>query len=206
SVADAPDEMWARIDWALREGLRGLPGNSSLARLLERERGVRNDKNLPPLTEEQILLWVDAHYNCVGEWPTTDSGSIDDAPGETWSSIKSSLIRGRRSLPGGRSLAQLLADERGVRNVQNLLPLTKEQILDWVDAHKESQGSWPKRESGPVHDAPGETWKNIDAALHQGCRALPGGSSLAQLLGEHRGVRNPADLPPLTKDQILAWA
>jgi hypothetical protein len=33
-------ETWRRIDNALRLGLRGLEGGSSLARLLERERGV----------------------------------------------------------------------------------------------------------------------------------------------------------------------
>jgi hypothetical protein len=35
---------------------------------------------------------------------------------------------------------------------------------------------------------------------------LPGGSSLARLLGEHRGVRSHCYPPPLTEKQILAWA
>ncbi len=39
---------------------------------------------------------------------------------------------------------------------------------------------------------PGETW----AALDQGAHGLPGGSSLARLLEEHRGVRNKALWPP----------
>jgi hypothetical protein len=47
---------------ALRLGLRGLPGGSSLARLLDEQRRVRNVKNLPPLTEEQILAWADEHH------------------------------------------------------------------------------------------------------------------------------------------------
>jgi hypothetical protein len=43
-------------------------------------------------------------------------------------------------------------------------------------------------------------------ALRLGLRTLPGGSSLAQLLSEHRAVRNMQNLPPLTHDIILAWA
>jgi hypothetical protein len=40
----------------------------------------------------------------------------------------------------------------------------------------------------------------------RGKRGFLGGLSLAQLLAQRRGVRNPADPPPLTTAQILAWA
>src|SRR6516162_4915084 len=40
-VKGRPNESWKGIDRALREGGRGLPGGSSLARLLESQRGVR---------------------------------------------------------------------------------------------------------------------------------------------------------------------
>src|SRR5438105_4518184 len=47
----------------------------------------------------------------------------------------------------------------------------------------------------------------IDRALFQGIRTLPRGSSLAQLLAEARGVRNPPDLPPLRgKGKNEGWA
>jgi hypothetical protein len=46
----------------------------------------------------------------------------------------------------------------------------------------------------------------VDTALRVGQRGLPGGSSLPQILTVHRGVRNHADLPPLSVDQVLAWA
>jgi hypothetical protein len=52
------NEAWRRIDRALRAGDRGLPGGDSLPRLLARERGTRNHKALPPLSEEQILTWA----------------------------------------------------------------------------------------------------------------------------------------------------
>jgi hypothetical protein len=66
--------------------------------------------------------------------------------------------------------------------------LTVEQILAWADAHCARTGSWPNSRSGPVFGAPGENWGNINSALHDGFRGLPGGDSLARLLEKHRGV------------------
>ena len=40
---------------------------------------------------------------------------------------------------------------------------------------------------GPIPEVPGEQWRNVDAALREGFRGLPGGSSLTQLLTEGRG-------------------
>jgi hypothetical protein len=54
-VAGAPEENWRNIDTALRLGLRGLPAGSSLARLLDRERGVRNLGALPRLRVALVL-------------------------------------------------------------------------------------------------------------------------------------------------------
>jgi hypothetical protein len=62
-----------------------------------------------------------------------------------------------------------------------------EQILAWADAHHARTGRWPTSASGPVADAPGERWRNIDGALRYGRRGLPGGGSLARLLDRHRG-------------------
>ena len=71
------------MDTALRLGLRGLAPGSSLARLLGERRGVRNRKRLPPLTEEQVLAWADAHHEGTGRWPNRDDGPIPDTNGET---------------------------------------------------------------------------------------------------------------------------
>jgi hypothetical protein len=62
-------------------------------------------------------------------------------------------------------------------------PLTEAQILTWSDAHHAHTGAWPRQYSGPVTGAPGETWSGINNALWQGHRGLPGGDSLARLLG-----------------------
>jgi len=124
---------------------------------------------------------------------------------ETWGSINSALVRGGRGLLGGSTLAKLLAQHRGVRNVKDLPPLIIDQILDWADAHKAATDNWPNKNSGQVAGTD-ETWGSINAALSIGYRGLPVGSSVAKLLAEHRGVRNRMDLPPLIIDQILDWA
>ena len=89
---------------------------------------------------------------------------------------------------GKSTQAKLLAEKRGVRNVQNIPNLKIEQILKWADAHHRKTGRCPNQLSGDVINASGEKWRNIDAALRQGRRGLPGGSSLAKLLTEKRGV------------------
>jgi hypothetical protein len=197
---------WRRIDNALRLGLRGLPGRDSLAQLLARERGVRNVGDLSALTEKLILSWADQHKRRTGRWPTENAGSIADAPGEVWANVNAALMQGLRGLPGGSSLAVLIATHRGVRNLANIPPLTEAQILEWADRTHEETGKWPKVKSGAIRGAPGETWVAIDDALRCGLRGLPGGSSLAKLLLQRRGVRSIVSLPRLTLRDIRRWA
>src|SRR5207247_1654084 len=93
-VQGAPGEKWKCIAEALYKGLRGLPGDSSLAKLLTEKRSVRNIQALPPLTIEQILKWADAHRQKTGEWPNQNSGEVLDAPGEKWGNIDDALNKG----------------------------------------------------------------------------------------------------------------
>src|SRR5262249_17050420 len=142
----------------------------------------------------------------TGDGPTENSSPVAGQPGETWQGINAALREGHRSLRGGSSLAKLLAQGLGVRNRASTPPLTVAQILAWAAAHHDRTGQRPNRHSGPIADAPGETWAAVGTALRLGTRILPGGSSLAQLLAEHRGVRNKFQLPDLTVAQVLAWA
>jgi hypothetical protein len=199
-------ETWMRVHSALQKGYRGLPGGSSLARLLAEQRGVRNHMALPQLSRAQILTWADAHYRRTGSWPRSDSGRVTDARDENWSALSDALERGRRGLAGGSSLAALLAEERGVRNRKNLPPFRIRAILAWADAHQRRTGRWPTHLSGAIVEAPGETWGAIDSALWKGLRGLPGRDTLARLLERRRGVRNRRRLPHLTIARILAWA
>jgi hypothetical protein len=185
-VHEDHNEKWLNVNQALRLGLRGLPGGDSLARLLERERGVRNMRDLPPLTARLIVRWAQEHRRLTGAWPAADSGAIAAAPGEVWVNVNQALREGVRGLPGGDSLAWLLARRLGVRNQARVPPLTVRQVLAWADAYRGRHGRWPTVDSGGVAGAPGESWPALDDALRQGHRGLPGGDPLARLLRRHR--------------------
>ncbi len=182
------DDTWRRIDDSLRKGYRELPRKSdlSLARLLERRRGVRNSEYPPDLTVTQIVKWARAHHRRTGEWPKENSGPIAFADGETWLAVDMSLRKGKRGLPAGSSLPRLLATTCGVRNPQQIPRFTIAMILRWADAYYALHGKRPTKASGPITEADGETWNAVDRALSSGRRGLPGGSSLASLLESRR--------------------
>jgi hypothetical protein len=182
----APGEIWSNVDQALRDGGRGLRAGSSVARLLAEHRRRRNKGALSPLTVEQILGWVDAFYERTGNSPNYTSGSIPGAAGETWASVNHALVEGGRGLPGGSSVPRLLGAHGRVRVTKYPPPLILKEVLAWADAHHQRTGRWPTGGSGPIHDAPGETWMAVDGALRRGYRGFPGGSSLARLLDRHR--------------------
>jgi hypothetical protein len=207
-VVDAAGENWQAIELALARGNRGLPGGTTLARLLAEHYGKRNIGRLPSFGVQQILAWADAYYARIGRWPQSTSGPVKEAPGETWMGIHIALEQGRRGLQRHGSLAQLLAKHRQVRNIRHLPRLTVKQILTWADDHFRRTGKWPTVWSGPIiaAGAQGETWLGINHTLQRGRRGLPGKCSLMQLLSKHRGKRNRSALPSLEIMQILAWA
>jgi len=184
SVPDSGGETWTGINAALRNGGRGLQGGQSLGLLIATQRGVRTRAAVPRLTIDQILRMADLYLGATGRWPKCTDGAIPGFPGETWKAVDSALRHGARGLPGGSSLAELLCARRGTRNRRNLPSLTEAAILAWALAHEKRTGQRPRQKSGAVVDAPGETWSALDMALRQGHRGLPGGSSLARLLGQ----------------------
>jgi len=181
-VPGLKEETWKAVDSALRDGLRGMSRGSSLARLLAERRGVRNRLNAPHLTRDQILRWAETYHRAMERWPSSNSGPIAQAPGETWKGVDLALRHGYRGLPRGPSLAKLLADERKVRNRRNLPLLTPRNILAWADEHYRRVGDYPTSTSGIIGGGSGETWGSVNLALRYGYRGLPGGSSLSRLL------------------------
>jgi hypothetical protein len=175
-VVGTQGETWRAIDRALQAGLRGLPGGSSLQKLLARERGVTRT-----LTVKQVLAWAEAHRRQTGQWPTVVSGTVAGHDGLIWRTIDAGLRRGYRGLPSGSSLSQLLGKSPRIQSPKKTTPLTVAQILVWAKRHRRLTGRWPTKNSGPV---PGtsEKWGTIAAHLRKGGRGLPGGSSLAQVL------------------------
>jgi hypothetical protein len=187
-------ETWLAVDSALRSGIRGLPGGSSLPQVLAEHRGVRNLAALPPLSVEQVLAWADAFHERTGEWPKQKHWpeAIPDSGGETWGNVIQAVAKGLRGFPGGETLFDLLAEHRGVRNLGRLPPLTEQQILTWADAYHAAHAEWPTCRCAEqiVPDTRGERWFNLDQALRKGLRGLGSGSSLPKLLAQHRGIPN----------------
>jgi hypothetical protein len=206
AVPEAPGETWRAADRALRIGIRGLPGGSSLARLLTAQRHARNLHHQPRLTIGRILTLADGHHRRTGSWPTSKSGTVREAPGENWGAVNIALQCGRRGLPAGSSLARLLAARRDVRNPKDLPRLTCRQVLAWARAHRRRTGGWPTATSGPIPEAPGETWGPVRSALLGGYRGLPVGLTLGRLIGARQSVPRGSSRPQLTLSRVLAWA
>jgi len=209
----AVTETWAGVDKALDTGFRGLPGGSSLAKLLEKYRNKRNLSTLPHLSLEQILEWMDEHHDRTGEWPTVESGEVRTCPSEQWSAINSALGNGMRGLPGRSSLVHVAIQYRGRKDLQDFAPLTKNQIADWIEKHAARHGHYPTSNMGAVDDVPGERWSAINNSLRLGQRTLTGGQSLDKLKQEliAEGKLSPlrrrsrAEIARLQIDQIAAW-
>ena len=53
-----------------------------------------------------------------------------------------------------------------------------------------------------MRDHPALNWSQVNRALIEGSRGLPGGTTLADLLQERRGVRNKQNLPRIDVEQI----
>lgn len=205
-ILEASSETWNAVQQALVKGHRGMPGADSLARFLARHRHARNRASLPRFTREQILAWADSCHRRTGKWPQPDSGSIPEAPGETWNAVQKALVSGGRGLPGDSSLARFLSKHRGVRNRMQLSRFTQQRILAWADGHQRRTGKWPTVWSGSVWEEPSETWRAVHEALYFGCRGLSGGTTLAQILAKHRGKQSHLDPPPLSTAKLLRWA
>jgi len=202
-----PEENWLAISHALQQGLRGLPGGVTLGMLLQRYRGVPlREARHSKLTIPRILGWIRAHHRRAGKWPKANRTPIPEAPGETWNSVREALWGGHRGLSGGSSLAKLLAEHFGVRNVHGLPRLDKARILQWADEHKKRTGTWPHRYSGRIPNTGGETWASVCEAMYKGGRGWPSGLTLAKLLAQTRGARRAPHLPRLSEDLVLTWA
>ncbi len=162
----------------------------------------------PRLRISDILAWADAYHKRMGRWPSSVSGRVRESPRDNWAMIDQALRRGCRGCVAGSSLPLFLHRYRG-RPLGVPYPrprLSFRKILAWADAHHRRTGCWPKLESGPIVNAPPETWTAIDLALKRGHRGLRRGYTLASLLAKRRGAPYRKTLQRFTKRGILAWA
>ena len=212
-VAESPPDTWQGVDYALRLGLRGLPGGDSLPRVLIRYRHVLRANYRPRLTIEQILAWADRHHARTGRWPSFESGPVRGVRGERWPTIHQALVNGGRGLPCGYTLATLLQRYRGHLYGRARPRFTETTLLAWADAHFRRHGFQPSVNSGPIPESAGDTWRRVDGALNKGQRGLPGGDTLFRFLirngrlpNKVPGKRHPPRHTQLSIPQILAWA
>jgi hypothetical protein len=201
-VLGAAPETWFGISFALKSGTRGLPGGTTLRRLLAEYRGMHGRAAGRDLTIEGILQWADAHFAATGRWPRAGSGRVRGVKGERWSVIDYRLRTGTRGLPGGTTLKRLL-DERRPEGRKRL---TLEQIWAWGEAHRAATGRWPRADSGSVIGARGQHWQRINTALSMGLRGLPGGMTLARFFGRPDSRWPTEGWAKLSVSDILAWA
>jgi hypothetical protein len=166
-----------------------------------------------PLTKDLIIDWVHQHISKYNKKPRMLSGKIEFASGPykgiTWSAVNSALWKGGRGLVGGSSLANLIAEEFGIKNKMNLPPLTEKIICDWVGKFIEKNKRKPTKSDGIIEFAnneyKGETWKTINFSLLRGTRGLRGGSSLAKLIQQKFGIRDYCNPPKLSLEMIREW-
>jgi hypothetical protein len=100
-VRGSDGDTWSAVNMALIQGIRGLPGGETLARLLSRHRDAPHPSELPHLTVKQILRWADDYRRGTGRWPTMNSGPVVGQGRLTWGAVNDALARGFRGLPGG---------------------------------------------------------------------------------------------------------
>ena len=146
----------------------------------------------PPITIEEVLALADAWFAKYGCWPK-------ERDNQDWNSINAALREGRRGLPGGTTLARLLAEHRGLHHPLHQPRLTLRRILAWAKAHHRRTKRWPNAQRTGPRGARRELAK-IDEALRCGLRGLARGTTLARLLEDHLGIQTHGRLPeaPLT--------
>ena len=103
----APRESWMAINAALERGARGLPGGTSLPKLLAKERGVTRGIHRPRLKVATIVRWAREHHSATGAWPTEGSGEIAGTD-ERWNNIAQCVRLGLRGRPLGWTLKKIV--------------------------------------------------------------------------------------------------
>lgn len=205
-IPNSGGETWLKVNRDLLDGLRGLPGKSSLAQFLTRHYRHRNIQRLPALGVSQVRSWIVRWHKRTGAFPMKKDGAIPGSGGETWSAIETALLQGKRGLPQAGSLADFLVREFSTRNKKRLPHLDESKVKDWIQTWHARTGRYPRSKDGVIPKSGGETWSAINNALRRGSRGLPKHGSLSILLETAFGQPHPKKLPKLTLVQIRNWA
>jgi len=107
-IPGSSGENWHRVDWALVNGKRGLPGGMTLVMLLKKKLGasnplperVRRVKDPAAIAEfvhevrEKMIAW----FKKTGKWPSKRSPTVPGVSAN-WHQVQKSLLRRGTSLP-----------------------------------------------------------------------------------------------------------
>lgn len=185
-IPSLPNETWPGINFAGQNGSRGLSEGRTVSKILaplRAELGID-----PPLSEAGIVAAAQEFHRLNGRLPNSGDSSQrpPGLPRDTWCILNHALSRGLRGLPGGTTLAKLLAPLR-----KELAPtgvqLTEEIIHAAAREYHRTHGRLPTNLSQEdLSGLSGITWLNVEYAARAGSRGLPGGSSLSRMLAPLR--------------------
>src|SRR5262245_10887275 len=141
--------------------------------------------------EQDVRRAAEAGYTRCLIKPAGPPFQLLDAHRGVWADTGST---GRNLVSGGRGVCRglrgygSLSRHEGAES-ESALHLSLKQILAWADTFHKRTGQWPKHTSGPIPEAPGETWGAVHSALYHGGRGLPGGSSLYRVLRRRKEAK-----------------
>tara|TARA_R110002072_G_scaffold63628_3_gene158080 strand:- start:743 stop:2167 length:1425 start_codon:yes stop_codon:yes gene_type:complete len=182
SISDGPlrGESFGTIDKHLRDGGRGLPGESSLSQLME-EHGLGSHITIQDILDAAKLHFFQTKEKTgVGKWPSSsDRTRITSGPleGKTWKGIDTAFHRGYFNLPSDTTLSCFLK-ENGCFDSNIIDP---SDVVEAAKLHysqmkeKTGRGRWPSSkdnkviETGPLK---GEKWSSIHTAIRDGYRGF----------------------------------
>ena len=209
-ILDGKDS-WPTISFALNQGLRGLPGGSSLAKLLQAHNLKANPHERDYPSKDEIVDAAEIYQALAidNKLPTKESGSFLNPKylDLSWGAINSAITRGAIEDVQAKTLADLWVLEFDYRNVNDLGKLTECQILQWCDIYQSQHPDelLPSNQSESIPEMGTETFMGIDTAIRENRRGLQGLVSLDNLLFKKRGKRSNRNLPLITLKQIESW-
>ena len=188
-ILEAPGETWRWWIELLHTGTRGLAEGYARSDADATARTGAPHPYTPRLQCKQILAWVDAFHRREGTWPNQNSGPIPERRARTGERWMKPFALDRAGFESGLASPVLSPRNAAFATGRICRGSLMRRIWSWAKKHHQRTGRWPTGESGPVVDAPGETWKGIHVALRHGCRGFPVGHSPARLLAAKRGVK-----------------
>lgn len=176
---------WTQLDNALRQG------GKSLAKWL----GKRYPEFVE-VPEHRLLAWVEAYARENDRaLPAQQSGEIFGT-GWTWHLVDRALRSGAWSWAKAGGLSAWLDATFPAERF-----LTPENVRAWADAHLDTHGTFPTKESAlRVAEGSCWTWQRIHGAMMAGSYGWPEKLSLARWFD-----REYPDLRMLTPDNLHAW-